>query len=201
VSHDDAVSAATDRELASSAIAGQAEAFSLLAARHKTWLYRFIRRYVGNEADALDVLQDTMVATWLALGRYKLDRPFEAWVRQIALNKCRDWSRRAVFRSVVGFLAGGPDDVPADALRSNPEMICLADEVLVCLDNAISSLPRSLREPFILIVFEGLSHRQTSQLLKISEKAVETRLYRARQRLSSAVARADLAVVIQGAPT
>jgi RNA polymerase sigma-70 factor (ECF subfamily) len=189
----------TDAELASRARDGDADAFSILGARHKTWLFRFIRRYVGNDADAFDLLQDAMVAAWLSLDRFDAQRPFSAWLRRIALNKCRDWHRRGMIRRIVGLFSADANSLPDDAARSNPETMWIASQAMQRIDLAIASLPRSLREPFILTTFEGLSQREAASLLRVSEKAVETRIYRARQRLSRVIARADLTVLIPGA--
>lgn len=188
-----------DAALVRLTLGGRRAAFTALAARHKTWLHRFIRRYVGHDSDALDLLQDTMVATWLALDRYDPARPFQAWLRRIALNKCRDWTRRSVLRRVVGYFAGDADDLASTATGSNPETACLSDEMLTSLERAIAALPRGLREPFILTVFEGLSQRQAAELLRISERAVETRIYRARQQLMGVIARADLVLLAEAA--
>jgi len=49
----------------------------------------------------------------------------------------------------------------------------------------IAALPRQLREPLVLRTIEGLTQAETAEILKISEKAVETRLYRARSKLAS----------------
>jgi len=67
-------------------------------ARHKGWLYQFIRRYVADRDDAYDVLQESFVSAWGALGRFDPERPLEAWLRRIALNKCRDRARRSAVR-------------------------------------------------------------------------------------------------------
>jgi RNA polymerase sigma factor CnrH len=199
VATDGAGAAPSDGELAQLALAGDPHAFSHLASRHKTWLFRFIRRYVGNDADALDLLQDAMVAAWLALDRYDPARPYQAWLRLIALNKCRDWSRRSVLRRVVGYFAADVDGVPAPARHSDPETMCMADESLLRLDRAIAALPRGLREPFVLSAFEGLSHREAAALLQLSEKAVETRIYRARQQLMRVIDRGELNALVEGA--
>ena len=66
------------------------------------------------------------------------------------------------------------------------------EKALQQLDAAIVSLPVTLREPLILCVFENLSHRETAQLLGISEKAVETRLYRAKRELAARIDRTQL---------
>lgn len=189
-----------DAQLVRMALAGEDAAFTQLAARHKAWLFRFIRRYLGNDEDALDLLQETLVATWLGLHQYDSDRPLQAWLRQIALNKCRDWSRRSLVRGIVRYVSGDLDLFAADLRRSNPEAMLDEAQSLKQLDRAISELPPRLREPLILTVFEGLSNRETAIQLKASEKAVETRLHRARRRLAKGFEKSDLSPMIEGRP-
>src|ERR1051326_2551035 len=88
----------TDGVLAIAARGGDQAAFAVLMRRHKAWLYQFIRRYIADRDDAYDVLQESFVSTWGALARYDPARPFEAWLRRIALNKCRDRARRNTVR-------------------------------------------------------------------------------------------------------
>jgi RNA polymerase sigma-70 factor (ECF subfamily) len=186
-----------DAELVRRALAGEDMAFTQLAAAHKVWLFRFIRRYVGNDDDALDLLQDSLVSAWEALPRYDPTRPLSAWLRQIALNKCRDWTRRNLLRNIVRY-TGDLDLFAADQRSSNPEEALSASQTLLRLDRAIALLPRSLREPLILTVFEGLSQRETARQLCVSEKSVETRLYRARNRLAKVIENAELKLLIAG---
>lgn len=176
-----------DAELVRRSLAGEDAAFTQLIAGHKVWLFRFIRRYVGNDDDAKDLLQDSLVSAWQALHRFDAARSFPAWLRQIALNKCRDWSRRSVLRSIVRHISGDVDLIAAESQHSNPEAMLETDQALQRLDQAIAALPQRLREPLILAVFEGLSQRETAQQLRVSEKAVETRIYRARQRLAGVI--------------
>jgi RNA polymerase sigma-70 factor (ECF subfamily) len=58
------------------------------------------------------------------------------------------------------------------------------DDGLRRLESAITKLPRALKEPLILTALEGLSHKEAAELLGISAKAVEVRVYRAKRRLS-----------------
>ena len=180
-----------DSLLAVAACKGDHAAFAAIMRRHKAWLYHFIRRYVANTDDAYDVLQDSFVSAWGALSRYDPDRPLEAWLRRIALNKCRDRARRNAVRraalqlfGVTGFTgesrAPAPDTTPA------------ARQALSHLENAIAKLPRQLKEPLVLTALEGLAYKQAGQTLGISAKAVETRVYRARKRLATLLDPADL---------
>lgn len=177
-----------DAALVKAALGGDDVAFSGLMSRHKDGLYRFIRRYVGDADEALDLMQDTFVASWLALDRFDTARPFPAWLRRIALNKCRDWSRR---RQVRRFFFGAVSldrvqPIPADTeeVPQEPRL----DERLTALEAAIAGLPIALKEPLLLTVFENFSHQEAAALLGISAKAVETRVYRAKQRLRDALA-------------
>jgi RNA polymerase sigma factor CnrH len=181
-----------DALLVRQVLAGEDAAFTRLASRHKRWLYRFIRRYVGAEADAFDLLQESFIAAWSSLERYDADRPFHAWLRQIALNKCRDRGRRDKVRSIIRRLSSEPEQFAARGRWANPEAALSSREALSRLDSAIASLPVRLREPLVLSVFEELSHREVAQILGVSEKAVETRVYRARQRLSQVIEGIDL---------
>jgi RNA polymerase sigma factor (sigma-70 family) len=93
---------------------------------------------------------------------------------------------------LVRYFSSDREQFPAQARWANPETAITTDEALGRLDSAIASLPPRLREPLILTVFENLSHREAAQMLRISEKAVETRVYRAKQHLSKAIERFDL---------
>lgn len=182
-----------DAVLTAAAAKGDQPAFAALMRRHKAWLYRFIRRYVGDRDDAYDVLQDSFVSAWSALARFDPARPFPAWLRQIALNKCRDRARRNAVRNTAlalfGFAAGLEQTTPP------ADEIAASGEALKRLEAAIARLPRRLKEPLILTVMEGLSHREAGALLGINAKAVEMRVYRARRQLAGEIERDDIAAV------
>jgi len=156
----------------------------------KADLYRFIRRYVGDEAEAHDVLQEAYTAAWLAMGRYDPARPFEVWLRTIALNKCRDWSRRRMVRRVVRGVIG-LDSVEASAIGDGAPTaeVRLDDQRRAAdLKRALDHLPDALKGPLLLAALEGRSHAEIAAILNITPKAVETRIARARKTLAGIVA-------------
>lgn len=188
-----AASEPQDSELAARAVAGDERAFSWLMQRHKDALYRFIRRYTGDADEAYDLLQESFTAAWGALKRYDLTRSFPTWLRRIALNKCRDWSRR---RAVRRWLTRneGLDSWTGQTLASDdpsPEAAVADKEQLTRLDRAIANLPAGLKEPLILTALEGLSQDEAGKILGLSAKAVEVRVYRARKALSSMLSLED----------
>ena len=179
-----------DGPLALAAREGDHGAFAALMCRHKGWLFRFVRRYVGDREDAYDLVQESFVSAWSALGRYDPDRPFEAWLRRIALNKCRDRARRnAVRRAALALLGFGAQRETSQAAA---DTTAAADQALRRLETAVAALPRQLKEPLVLTAIEGLSHKDAAELLGINAKAVETRVYRARKRLAVVLDIADL---------
>jgi RNA polymerase sigma-70 factor (ECF subfamily) len=183
----------SDADLVSRARAGEQRAFTLLTLRHKHWLYRFIRRYVGDADDAYDAVQDTFVAALSNLHRYDTTRPFEAWLRRIALNKCRDRARRDAVRRAFGLSKRGPEETEAVADTSaGADQALAANQALKALDQAIAALPAALKEPLVLTVLEGLSQKEAGALLGLSAKAVEVRVYRAKKQLSEALDREAL---------
>src|SRR5215813_2702816 len=103
-----------DASLALAARQGDQPAFAALMRRHKQWLYRFVRRYVGDRDDAYDVVQESFVSAWGALSRYDPGRPFEAWLRRIALNKCRDRARRNAVRRAALRMLGLADNTQGE---------------------------------------------------------------------------------------
>jgi RNA polymerase sigma-70 factor (ECF subfamily) len=175
----------SDGELAALSLAGRQDAYAEIMRRHRKPVYRLIRGYTGNPEEALDLVQDSFISAFKHLDRYDQSRPFRAWLARIAINKCRDWSRRRAVRRIflLGFAA-------SEAIRSVPDPQPGADDStadrqeLDLLWNAVSRLPRSLKEPLILRTIDGLSQAETAAALGISEKAVETRIYRARRSLS-----------------
>lgn len=174
-----------DAALVALALAGEEQAFTALMRRHKERVYRFIRSYVADADEAYDLTQETFAAAWAALSRFDAQRPFSAWVKRIALNKCRDWARRRAVRRF--FFA-------AVSLDASPDLPTAADSgderlerSLSRLDQAIAALPASLKEPLLLTAIGGMSHQEAANLLDLTPKAVETRVYRAKAALAQAL--------------
>ncbi len=186
---------ATDAQLVARVLAGEDAAFTALMRRHKGWLYVFVRRHVRGAEDAYDIVQESFVSAWGALKRYDPERPFEVWLRHIALNKCRDRARKDAVRrrvlSLVGVDAGGKDEPPDPAAPADD--VRIANETLGRLNAALARLPLKLREPLLLTALQGLSQREAAEALGATVKVVEMRVYRARKQLADMLDRADFA--------
>jgi len=173
-----------DARAVAAALAGRQAGFAALMAQHRAAVFRMVRGHLGNEADALDVTQESFVAAFLALRRYDPARPFRAWLLRIALNKCHDWARRRAVRRLLAFALPieaadhAADDAP------DPEQALASRGEVARINAAVAALPANLKEPLLLCALEGLSQEAAASILGISRKAVETRIHRARQKLS-----------------
>jgi DNA-directed RNA polymerase specialized sigma24 family protein len=148
------------------ATAGAPAAFESLVAPYAQRLYRFLVVRLGDEREARDALQETLLAAWQGLPRLRdRDRPW-AWLAGIAANKAADSARRHV--PVVplhdvepGYVHGGPSDVAA----------------------ALAKLPRSAREVLLLRYLLRLSEDETAAVLGVRVGTVKSRASRARRLL------------------
>lgn len=177
------LSGCDDRELASLAVAGQQRAHRELMRRYKDPVFRLISNSIGDQHEALDLLQDTFVSAFSAIDRYDPGRPFKWWISRIALNKCRDWARRRAVRSFFTFARPIEAAEEYESELPNPYRQAEGKTELLQVEKALSQLPHNLREILVLRGVEELSQTETASALGISEKAVETRLYRARVQL------------------
>jgi RNA polymerase sigma factor (sigma-70 family) len=186
------LSQCSDRELAALAQAGQQLAHREFLRRYKAPVFRLIRNNIGDPDEALDLTQETFVAGFAALSRYDTDRPFRIWIARIALNKCRDWARRRTVRSFFAraLPLESAHDVASDGPAPDAEAADRAE--LARVRAAMSRLPPNLREILILRGVEELSQAETAELLRTSEKTVETRLYRARAKLRALLGETSL---------
>jgi RNA polymerase sigma-70 factor (ECF subfamily) len=168
-------------------LAGEDRAFTEFMRRHKQSIYSFVRRYVGDADEALDLVQETFVAAWSALASFNASWPAYVWLRRIALNKCRDWSRRRRVRRF--FFTAKSFDIDSDQAAAIVVEHVGDTEAskLIQLDAAIAALPAPLKEALLLTQFEGLSHKEAGAQLGISAKAIETRVYRARVAITAAL--------------
>lgn len=176
-----------DAVLVRKALADDAQAARALVERHREAVYRLARAATGDAEEALDITQEAFVAAFGALPRYDPARPFRGWIATIVLNKCRDRARR---RAVRRFLGLPMPDNAAEWIAGDspsPETQAASRDELIVTARALAELPSVLKDVLILRTIEGMSQQETADALGISAKAVETRLYRARQKLSQMV--------------
>lgn len=173
-----------DHALVRRALSGEQQSYAALMARHREAVFRVARHHTGDEAEALDLTQEAFVAAFAALTRFDPARPFRAWILRITINKCRDWARRRAVRRMLRFALPLEDARDVADAGPDPEAAAISAREVARIGAAVAALPANLKTPLILCRLEGMSMAEAAQVLGISEKAVETRIYRARQKLS-----------------
>jgi RNA polymerase sigma factor (sigma-70 family) len=169
-------------------VSGQDSALDRLMARHATSVFHFLCRMLGNEDDANDLAQETFVRVFRAAAKYRASQRFSTWLYTIAanlgLNHIRWRSRHPnvsldAESEVSGQSLG--DSLPATTVspsRAVEQLECVAE-----VRAAVQSLPEDMREAIVLCEWEDKPLLEAAMILGATPKAVESRLYRARQLL------------------
>lgn len=180
-----------DQQLAEYAKSGSQPAFREFLRRYKPAIYRLITNQIGDPDEALDLTQEAFVSGFAAIGRYDSSRPFRTWMTRIAINKCRDWARRRKVRAF--FTAALTLDMAQNVYSAEPSPhdVAQGQDEADRVRAAMQKLPDNLREILVLRAIEEMTQSESAALLKVSEKTVETRLYRARTRLRDALRMAE----------
>lgn len=154
--------------------------------RYKERVYRLAWRYVGNEDAALDVTQETFTKLYFNIDKYDPAYKFSTWVFQVAVNLCRDHLRKNKNHARNISLDAMNESGSGNWQRSdeNIETGFLSKQQLTLLRQEIDLLPDTLKEAFILFAVEERTQAECAQILNVSAKTVETRVYRARKILS-----------------
>jgi RNA polymerase sigma-70 factor (ECF subfamily) len=179
---------ARDRADMERLIAGQDTALNDLMERHATPIFHFLCRMVGNEDDANDLAQETFVRVFKSRGSFRTSGKFSTWLFTIAANLARNHFRWRSRHPNISLEAESVETeqslgstLPSDAPAPNEQAI--AEERVKAVRAAVGKLPEDLREAIVLCEWEDHSVAEAAAILETTPKAVESRLYRARQLL------------------
>ena len=173
--------------------AGHDAALNHLMERHAEKLFHYLVRALQNEEDAADLAQETFARVFQHRARFDPRQRFSTWLYAIASNLVRDryrWRKRhpQVSLDAANEATGNefgesfPDPAPSAGETAQ------ANERAEAVRRAVAALPEPLRVPLILSEYEEKSHAEIGQILQCSAKAVEVRIYRARQQLRASLA-------------
>jgi RNA polymerase sigma-70 factor (ECF subfamily) len=177
---------ARDRADMEQLIAGHDAALNDLMERHATPVFHFLCRMVGNEDDANDLAQETFVRVFRARASFRTSKKFSTWLFTIAANLARNHFRWRARHPNVSLEAetGESEQTLGSTLPANdpaPNEQALTAERARAVRVAVGKLPEDLREAIVLCEWEDHSIAEAAVILETTPKAVESRLYRARQ--------------------
>jgi RNA polymerase sigma-70 factor, ECF subfamily len=172
---------------------GQDSALNQLMARWQRPLFAFAWRYVQNTTDAHDLVAETFVRLHQQREHLRADTRLSAWLFTTLSNLCHNhyrWRRRHPTVSLDAPIddtdATAHDAISADAPA--PNAVLEHDEAFASVRAAVDRLPHDLKVTVLLHHFDHLSYREIGAIVGCTERGVETRLYRARQRLREELA-------------
>ncbi len=182
----EAGSGPSDEELMRRLQGGEDAALAELMLRWEMPIKRFVFRIVGNLAEAEDLAQEVFVRIFLKRATYRVGAKFSTWCLSIAANQAKNrlrWWRHRPTISLNAWTEAGGDDVDESRAGESASSKAVRLEQIAAVQTAVAALPFDLRTALVLFEYEGLSMAEIGAALNCSAKAVENRLYRARQQL------------------
>ena len=171
----------SDQSLVNQAAAGSRDAFDELVVRYRRRVYNLVRALTGGDSEAEDLVQDVFIRAYRAIGGFRGDSAFRSWLYRIAINVVHTHVDKRRLRDAVLVAPAGDDD-PMDevATTDDLEQTLLRRQVI---DRALGTLPEELRVLIVLRDVQGLKYDEIADVVKTPRGTVESRLFRARQRL------------------
>lgn len=168
-----------ERTLIAAAQGGDGPAFGALVRMHQRRVYAVARAIVGSHEDAEDVVQDAFVLAHRALGRFRPQQPFGAWLHRIVANAALDALRRRRVRETedLSERAAIPFRDPAEA-----------EELRRRLNQGLALLTSRQRAVLVMHDLEGFKHTEIGDTLGIPEGTARSDLHHARAALRRALA-------------
>lgn len=142
-------------------------------------MYSVAKRFVKHDAEAEDVVQDAFIKAFTKLHQYNAEVTFGAWLKRIVVNTSIDALKSKKQRLVE------LDDVHLKVVDTDNDDKWLADDTVSIQDikEAINQLSDKYKYVVMLYLIEGYDHQEISEILKISEVASRTQLYRGKLQL------------------
>jgi RNA polymerase sigma-70 factor, ECF subfamily len=166
----------SDEVLARRAADGQLECFEEILVRYRDPVYRICYRIAGNAEDAEDWAQESFVRAYCQLRLYKPSLPFQPWLFRVVVNTSLNLAKkRGRQRGLLGMEI--PEEIPSE--EDDPLHILLTTQQTLTAKEALESLASPYREAIVLRVLEGLSFRETAQVLGVPLQTAASRVRRA----------------------
>ena len=177
--------ALSDESLLARFSRGERAALEELFGRYRTVAYRVAHRLLGNEADALDAVQEGFVKALTRLKSFQGRSSFKTWLLRVVSNAALDLGRQRQRREALSL------DVPSSDDQETLQPLTLSDpadgleraDLRRLLQEALAVLSEAQRQTFVLHADGELTYREVADALGISIGTVMSRLYYARQKL------------------
>jgi RNA polymerase sigma-70 factor (ECF subfamily) len=158
-------------------------AFRPLVEEYQGYAFSVAFRVLCDEEEARDVVQESFIRIWSNLRRYNREVKFTTWMYSIVTHLCYDKLRSRKKRGATAIDAVDPSLLASVAVEDNPERLFNNKELAGVITMLTEKLPPKQKMVFVLRDLQGLSVREVSDILGVSEGSVKTNLVYARRYL------------------
>ena len=185
-----------DEQIVELAVSGEADAFAEIVRRWERKIFALCFGMLTREDEAKDATQETFIAAYRNLSKFRGDAKVSSWLHRIAVNQCLTVKRRAKSRSesYIDEESNEEDRVFVAPSRYEPGNEAEQSERLRIVRQAVSSLPMDLREIVVMKEFEEMTFQEISDTLELPLSTVKSRLYTALRQLRMKLERLPMEV-------
>src|SRR3569623_418339 len=182
-----------DGVLVTQALAHDEAAVREIVRRYNQRLFRVARSIVRNDADAEDVVQQGYLQAVSHLASVRAEAKFSTWLTHIVLNeavgrvRCYKPTTDIEQIELEQTTSAQIIQFPLLQIHPDPETAMSRQEIRALLEHAVDALPDHIREVVVLRDVEGLSAEETAAQRSSYPETVNTRLFRARRLLRTAI--------------
>ena len=174
----------TDIEVIGKILRGESSLFEILIRRNNSYLYKIGRSYDFNHEDTQDLMQDTLIDAYMNLPKFENRSAFKTWVIKIMLNNCYKKRKKFSFTNeIASEIKEKSTPMFANQNSNDTAHTVLNRELNVVIEDALKQIPENYRLVFSLREMNGLSVKETAEVLDISEENVKVRHSRAKAML------------------
>jgi RNA polymerase sigma-70 factor, ECF subfamily len=179
------LSVSSDEELLRRHASGERHALEELFRRYRQPAYRVAHRLLGNEADALDAVQEGFVKALTHLQSFQGRSSFKTWLLRVVSNAALDMGRQRGRRETLSLDAAEAAELTSGQLAVDAVSAQGLEQADLrgVLDQALTTLSDAQRQTFVLFADGELTYREVADVLGISIGTVMSRLFYARQKL------------------
>ena len=171
---------------------GDKVAFEMLFTKYQRRVSRLVSRFVRSDAEVEDIVQESFIKAYRALGSFRGDSAFYTWLYRIAVNTAKNHlvsaSKRPI--SLTQFEKNDDDDFEEDHFMSDaatPESELITKQIAETVNKTMNELPADLREAIMLREIEGMSYEDIADSMGCPIGTVRSRIFRAREAISQKI--------------
>jgi RNA polymerase sigma-70 factor (ECF subfamily) len=150
--------------------------------RYREDAFRVAYRLLGQEQDALDVVQEALIKAFLGLEEFDGRSGFRYWLLRIVGNTALDWGRRRKRRGTLS-ISNGHGDFLEPTCHDDPAHRLHQQDLRRMLERALDDLSPKIRTTFVLFAELGLSYKEIAETQEIPIGTVMSRINAAREKL------------------